>query len=482
MAGEVYVPKRLEERGVRIAVPIEDPDVWQRRVENDPGLPASYGELRDLVERHFSKKGQVASPADAVPAAGEQPLTDLTCGESLYARIYGGLANPGLAAAERDSIEAVLAEATPTDWNVRDDFPHFILRWTETDPDPANNLDAAHAPALIAEAGALLEQAWNRFNMAFGIAPFAPPATGKIQVDFQDLPDDLEGQAEPPKGPIVFDAQRWQASQALRAPLAAHELFHKLQYAFDFRVTWAQTASDVEWFSEGTARWAEVFVHQRLTAVKWLMDWLAKPNRDFFGAGSFTLPFWIFLNVRRHPNGLVDLLTSCQAQKDAVRGLEQVVSNVAGDLSELFALFAAEVKVGDWRRLSSGQTLYPQILGPDGLPHEPTVGTTSVSLGAGQSFESPAPIKLGELASCYHAFAFAPEADGQPLRLEVLSAETLTHQVIFLRAGLKVGASSTVSGNFVHAQAIQLAAADTLLLVTSTRGVPAQVEVSAQVS
>ncbi len=485
MAGEVYRPRRLRERGVRIAIPIEDPDVWQRRVKADPGLPKSYDELRDLVERRFSGRGYIVSSADALPDTEEQPFTDRTCGESLYARIYGGLANPWLASEERDSIEAVLAEATPTDWKSRDDFPHFILRWTETDPNPANNLDPEHARELIAEAGALLEQAWQSLTAAFGRPPFGSEGGNKIQVDFQDLPDDKEGQANPPEGPIVFDAEKWQASTALRAPLAAHELFHKLQYAFGFRLDWEQ-ASFVEWFSEGTARWAEVFVHQRLTNSRWLLEWMLDPNLNFFAMSSMSLPFWLFFDAQFHPQALLKLLQSCKDELGAQSGLDQVLLDAGHDLPEFFQQFAIAIKVEngtrEWRRPPSGQVLYPQILDENGQPIEPQVGTTTQTLSQGEIYSSPEPIPLGSLAACYHAFTFQAAADGRPLRIEARSGQDLTYQLILLRGGHKVSEiPPVVSADFVNEQAIQLAIADTLLFIASSRGARTTIEVSAQV-
>lgn len=481
MAGEIYVPQRLRERGVRISIPIEDPDLWQNRVQSDRALPANYAELSALVGRHFPATDY---PAGDLPPNTGSPLVDTTCGTSLYRRIYSGLSNPELAAEERDSIVAALTEATPTDWNVNDDFPHFTLRWTETDPIPANNLNPANAPALIAEAGTLLEQAWQALSSTFGRAPYRPSGANKIQIDFQDLPDDLQGQADPPDGPIMFDAERWQASPPLRAPLAAHELFHKLQHAFGYRVTWPQ--SNIAWFSEGTARWAEVFVYQRLTAATWLTGWLADPTLDLLAISSFALPFWLFFDARlrsANHNALLDLLNWCEAEQEVRQGLDKTLELSNQTLSEFFMLFAAESFLGESRRMPDGQVLYPQILGLDGQPIESRPKTKTVTLKSGEIFPDAAPelIPLEAFGSCYYAFKFTPGADGRPFRLEVQAAETLTYQVISERAGSKVAQFSKVTDNFVHEAPIQLAMVDTLVLVVSGRGAPVQVGISAQV-
>jgi hypothetical protein len=479
MSNNIYVPVRLAERGVKIAVPIKNPKNWQQDIQNDPYVPATYSALRNLIGQHFRPGWLTDAEVALEPLEEKGSIIDEHCGENLFARIYAGLANPQLSTAERDSIDAVLAAATPASWEIRETL-HFTIRWTESDPNPAHNFD----PALIDEAADLLELAWDSFNSTFGRPPFSSLGTARIQVDFQDLPDDLEGQAEPPEGPIVFDAPRWQASPALRAPLSAHELFHKLQYAFEFRRTWALGATNVEWFSEGTARWAEVFVHQRLTASKWLLDWMLDPNLGFFGMSSYALPFWIFFDAKLHSadsSPLFSLLSSCQAEKDARRGLDAALLGLGQDLRDFFARFAAEIRLGGWRRTPTGQVLFPQILGPEGHPLEPQPTQQVVTLNKVGVFP-PVTTVVGDFASCYHLLTYMPAVNGKLLRLQALSAVERTYQVISLLSGSKVAGNSTVSGDFAHQQTIQLSTADALLLVISGRGARADVEISAQVS
>jgi hypothetical protein len=477
MAREIYRLPRLAERGVEIAVPIVEPEVWEENVRSDPRLPASYPELLRLTEVRFQGDGSRAF-ADEARSSWEVTASEEACGESLLARVYGGLGNPRLSPMERDSIDSVLAAATPSAWQTRP-TPHFLLRWTNSDPNPAHNLNDL---SLIAEAEVLLEEAWQALSNTFGMEPFSSQADGRIQVDFLDLPGAEEGQAYPPGGPIQLDVATWRSFPAKRAPLAAHELFHKLQYAFGFRRDWAQTATDVDWFSEGTARWAEVFVHQRLTAAKWLTDWMSKPKANLLTTGSFALPFWIFFDARLRsatPTPLLDLLTACNHQQDARLGLDQALGDAHQDLPGFFALFGAESWVGETRRLPGGQMLYPTILGPDGLPVDPRPAATLVRLDAGGAFQSAA-VPVGAFGSCYHAVSFAPGAEGRPLRLEARAGADVTYTLISLLGGRKVGEISAVSTGFVHPQTIRLATADALVLVASGRGAPAGVEVGAQ--
>ena len=480
MANEVYVLKRLAERGVKIAIPILEPEAWEESLRVDPALPATYPELSGLAGKLIQSNRNGISAPEA--ASSQQPTTlEESCGESLYAKLYQGLGNPHLDKVERDSIDAAFAEATPVNWQTRSS-PHFLLRWTDSDPDPAHHLTD---PTLIDEAVTLLETAWQVFTMAFGREPFGSAGGQQIQVDFLDL-GSLEGQAFPPEGPIQLNAAIWQARPELRAPLAAHELFHKLQYAFGFRREWAQSATDVGWLSEGTARWSEVFVHQRLTASKWLVDWLHSPSIDFFATDSFAVPFWIFFDAQRRMEGgpiaLLDLLTACQAEQDARLGLERALFEASRDLPEAFAAYNAAAWLKEIRRMPNGHILYPVIVGPDGQPIDPLPAAMTVQLDAGGIFES-AVVPLGAFGCCYHLFTFAPSAAGRSLRLEARSdGAPMTFQVLSLLGGQRIAGSLTVSAGFVHQQTIQLDTADAVVLVISGRGVPVGVEVGAQVT
>lgn len=477
MSGEIYRLPRLAERGVEIAIPILEPEVWDETLRADRGLPASYPELHGLVETLFFKGNDRAGIDETRSPQEVAPFE--TCGESLFARVYKGLGNPRLSQGQRDAIDSFLAEATPSDWHTRS-TPHFLLRWTDSDAHADHNLTD---PNLIDEAAELLERAWQILTPAFGREPFGSQGGGQIQVDFLDLPGVEEGQAYPPGGPIQLDARIWQDFPAKRAPLAAHELFHKLQYSFGFRIDWAQTATNVDWFSEGTARWAEVFVHQRLTAAKWLTSWMGRPRADLFNTGSFALPFWIFFDARLRSASaapLLDLLTACSGQQDARLGLDQALGGVHEDLPSFFARFGAESFLGETRRLPDGQLLYPVILGLDGQPVDPRPAATTARLDAGGSFQSAA-VSIGGFGACYHALSFAPGAEGRPLRLEAQAGVDVSYTLISLSGGRKVGEMSTVSDAFVHAQTIRLATADTLVLIASGRGTPAGVEVGARV-
>lgn len=467
MSKEIYRPRRLEERGVRIDVPIEDPDLWQKRIERDSGLPKDYTELRALVDERGAGAGTAVDAVDP---------EDWNCGEGFQARIFGGLANPGLRTEEREAVEAVLADAVPTVWETHR-FDRFFLRWSETDPNPANNF----SPDLVEEAATLLKSAWDRLEEGFG----QPSDSEEIEIVFRDL-GGFQGQAHPPRGPLELDASFWSANPRSRAPLAAHELFHIFQYSFGYRDSWPQVETNINWLAEGTARWAEVFLDQRLVDAAWLTRWMTRPHSDLLEEAGRMLPFWIFFDTRFRPGhvALRDLLEECRAQGGARAGLESALDllGVHERLADFLERFAASIFLGDFRNLVDGTPLYPRILGPDGQAIVSRPVATEVLLPSGAPFRSPA-LPLGAFAANYHVFSFLPQADGLTLRLRALADSEVSFRVIQLLGGMRVADPlRDTSTTLDHVSVINRQAADSLALVTSSRGIATSFAINAELA
>ncbi|MFP5214014.1 MAG: hypothetical protein ACLGPL_11625, partial [Acidobacteriota bacterium] len=110
---------------------------------------------------------------------------------------------------------------------------HFILHWTNTSKNEGDNIPD---PGVVRETGEYLETAWKKYETAFGRRPYMARGANKIDVYFRDL--ECFGEADPPDVPISFDAENWMKKPGIRKPTSAHELFHKLQYAFGYRTRW----------------------------------------------------------------------------------------------------------------------------------------------------------------------------------------------------------------------------------------------------
>lgn len=250
MGEKIIKLERLAKKGMKMSIRIPDIQTWLKMTKADPAIPRSFRQLRRLERLIFRVRRRK-------PVRPMRPIGRIRgvviglfeeCGESLYYRFFAGLGNPFLTATQRAIIEADIDADTP-DLEQSIETDHFILRWTNQSPLASDNIADQ---TIIEETGEYLETAWERYNTVFGKAPYVPAGNAKIEVNFYYLGSGTYGVASPPDGPIVFNSHYWVNEPGIRQPVSAHELFHKLQYAFGYRTKHIPSGS-YKWFSEGTA-------------------------------------------------------------------------------------------------------------------------------------------------------------------------------------------------------------------------------------
>jgi hypothetical protein len=242
---------------------------------------------------------------------------------------------------------------------------HFILKWTNKSPHAADNLSD---PLVAGDTAGYLEAAWDKLTGFFGKEPYLPPGKSKIEVVFKDL--ECYAYADPPEGPIQLNASVWMKTPSIRQTTCAHELFHKIQYAYGYKTRWAPSPP-VEWFSEGTAAWAEVFVWGRVTRSCKMEDMFKDVDLDLYNAEDMALPFWIYFvsgnrNVTRD-RLMVKLFERYEKTGDVKAALFDVIRSDYGPVDKFFSRFARERRKGFWRAPAAVESCpYARILGPDG--------------------------------------------------------------------------------------------------------------------
>lgn len=239
---------------------------------------------------------------------------------------------------------------------------HFVLQWTNRSSDPGDNIPE---PQVVRETAGYLETAWAKYVDLFGRTPYLAPGKDKIDVVFRDM--DCYGTADPPDGPIQFNAKVWMKNAGIRQPTSAHELFHKLQYAYGYKTKWSPTYPFM-WFTEGTAAWAEVFVWGRVSRSCKVNAIFRNCRLDLYDADDMAMPFWIYFvsgNGGNPQNRLMaKFFERCEKLQDEKRALNEVIRETYGPVKRFFAAFAEERKKGFWADCSS--VPYKCILGPDG--------------------------------------------------------------------------------------------------------------------
>jgi hypothetical protein len=239
---------------------------------------------------------------------------------------------------------------------------HFVLKWTNKSRNSSDNISD---PQIIKDTAGYLEQAWTKYAELFGRKPYTAPGRDKIEVVFRNI--DCYGVADPPDGPIQFDSNAWVYNKGIRQPTSAHELFHRMQYSYGYKTRWIPK-KPYQWFTEGTAAWAEVFVWGKVSR-NCKVDTLFKDTKmDLYQADTTALPFWIYFvqGNHEHPNNhlMAEFFEKCEQLHDERLALNEVIKETYGSVDGFFATFAKDRKNGFWSDVC--EIPYKCILGPEG--------------------------------------------------------------------------------------------------------------------
>jgi len=238
---------------------------------------------------------------------------------------------------------------------------HFVLQWTNKSSDSNDNIGDR---SIVEETADYLETAWAKYVSFFGRKPYTPPGIDKVHVVFRDI--DCYGVADPPDEPIQFNAAAWVKNRGIRQPTSAHELFHKLQYAYGYKTKW-HPQKPYMWFTEGTAAWSEVFVWGRVSRTCKVDEIFKDTKLDLHEADDMAMPFWIYFvggNQDHSDNKLmVTLFEKCEKLGNERLALDEVILENYGPRDKFFAAFANQRKNNFWGNCCDP---YKCILGPEG--------------------------------------------------------------------------------------------------------------------
>jgi hypothetical protein len=240
---------------------------------------------------------------------------------------------------------------------------HFVLKWTNKSWHSRDNISD---PQVIKDTGSYLETAWEKYTALFGRKPYTPPGRDRIEVVFRDM--DCYGVSDPPDDPIQLNSHEWVTNSGIRQPTSAHELFHKMQYAYGYKTQWTPQRP-YRWFTEGTAAWSEVFVWGRVSRACKLDEIFKNTGTDMYETDDMAMPFWIYFvqGNKEHQNNelMVKFFEKCEEYNgDEKRALNEVIQQTYGSVDDFFKAFARERKRGFWS--NTCEIPYRCILGPDG--------------------------------------------------------------------------------------------------------------------
>lgn len=206
--------------------------------------------------------------------------------------------------------------------------------------------------------------------------------------------------------------------------MAAHELFHQIQYAYGFQEEWPrrqlQAGGGTIWFEEGTASWAEAFVVRTAMPTAptdadfWKHEAIStKPGIELWRRDYDAMPF--FLNAspalpsEPEPVWMEVFLDRCRTQGHPIPALKQMERDRMEQGQEIKYLHFATSKVA---HLHQG----PYALDPKRLYLRPYRVRMECSAGSDWSWTHDG--KVDEVSAAYYEFV-NPEGEQSGVRLAV---------------------------------------------------------------
>lgn len=265
-------------------------DAFSALTGGNPDVPLTDAEVIALAEKLYPP----VALAEVPPEAPEQEIEGF-CDEYEVGLLMAALQNPDISDATRREVGRMMRAAEPDlpkQYPPGPDLPgHFVIHYTDSDPNPLHNITEAEARATAAA----LNSHWQIYETTFR-KPKAD-ANGKIAIKIYYLGDSLLGRSYAIGNLMLMNSAMAVKDTCRRKNTAAHELFHMVQYSYGYLPS---RRPSVLWFSEGTACWAHKYTNAGTGEyMRYMNKGLKLPALALLTERTYNAAhFWIFLNEK----------------------------------------------------------------------------------------------------------------------------------------------------------------------------------------
>jgi hypothetical protein len=226
------------------------------------------------------------------PRKDKQPEAAVTlqeCREYEVGVLFAALQNPAVSDLTRRQVDSIIQETVPP-------LPktytsgHFTFYYTDSDTDPDHNVTLDQIEATATR----LNSYWDTY-----VANFKTPknylsgGTEMVDVYVYYLGPTLLGETNSSWDSISLNS-KWTVKDACnRRTTSAHELFHRVQYAYGY----ISGTAKMKWIVEGTASWSQKYTNQSIRDyMGWMNRGLNAPNINLINSRSYNAcHFWVYL-------------------------------------------------------------------------------------------------------------------------------------------------------------------------------------------
>jgi hypothetical protein len=408
------------------------------RFGDNPRVPQTDADVLALADKLFPRPDQDHElKADARPA----------CGTTRYGELEAALRNPAISDGTRKAAEQIMAAGIPRFDRNDKRLGHFVFFYCTENRKPKHNVTGAHIRALATA----LNKYWDVYSKKFTVPAHYVKKSGKTELQLINvlvyaIPPEPDGT---PVGGfsiagtnVIALNSEFVRDDCNRLTASAHELFHRVQYAYGYE----GGASGMAWLVEGTASWAQKFTNNR---IKDYMDGmnvgLLSPNKNLILKRDYdACHFWVHLQERANSAAIRDIWATGPKTRDpAIRAVSQVLKAV---LHMTFERFVREWQIANFvkdldgiepwydyaddeiRRTNPCGVYYP------GLEHVPT-GNATISA-------SLAPYSrlwyVPQYGADYYLFDLDPAIDNVQLTLNGADSARFSYYLVGIKSNRKV--------------------------------------------
>jgi len=259
----------------------------------NPNAPTNDDYARDLARKLFPPKDQRVEKVlelslyeGVTRLAASDDESNEWCGEYTWGLLEAVLASSLISANAKADIRAIMSDATPA-LEKEKTIGHFHFKWTETSGDARDNV----TEAAIDATGTVLNDMWDRYAADFR-QPKALLVGGRriiyVEVYFSS---GLYGSTSSHSNTIFLNSRDVVMDECRRGTTSAHELFHRVQYAYGYVTgTGGQT-----WWVEAIASWSQEYAYGDINDyVGRINGGLDSPDRSVLNRSYDGCHYWTY--------------------------------------------------------------------------------------------------------------------------------------------------------------------------------------------
>lgn len=289
IAGSAYGQSyyQMQENGPLVEVLSQES--FEARFGDNIHIPRNERAIIALAEKLYPSLWDKMKPAAPLEEITEEITED--CGEENVGILFAALQNPEISDSTRRIVSEIMAAAIPPLPKTKTSASgHFKIWYTTNNADPIHNV----TDPQIENLATLLDSYWNKYTTSFK-EPKHKIVSGKKRIDVKVyyISASTLGQTASGWDHIELNSATCVRDACKRRTTSAHELFHRVQYAYGY----ISGTANSRWIVEGTAAWSQKFTNSSIR------DYMARMNSGLNSPGTSLITgrsydachFWVYL-------------------------------------------------------------------------------------------------------------------------------------------------------------------------------------------